>query len=60
MDQQHCLCSKTFFLNFIFNGSIVDLQSCVSFRYMYSKVIVIYTHEDIFSYIYSFSDPFPL
>ena len=42
------------FLNFIFNGSIVDLQCCVSFRCMYSKVIVRYTHKYLFSYIFFF------
>ena len=50
MDQQHYLCSKTFF-KFYFNGNIVDLQCCVSFRCMYSKVIVKYTHKYIFPYI---------
>ena len=54
LESQHRFLFLCFFMPHLFvcflNIYIVDLQCCVSFRYIYSKVIQLHTHT------YSFSD----
>ena len=58
LESQHRFLFLCFFMPHLFvcflNIYIVDLQCCVSFRYIYSKVIQLHTHTHILFQILRF------